>query len=501
MGRYTKKQWLTLIAVCTAEFGSAMCISLQAPFYPSEAEKKGVPASEYGLVFGIFELVVFFMSPVYGKHINKIGAKKLLNIGTFTTGTCAILFGLLDRIENHYPFIILSFVIRIIEALGSSAYFTASSATMANEFPDRISITFATLKIFFGLGLIVGPTIGGLLYEVGGYPMPFVVLGLILYIACLMTIFVLPAHQSADKSIKSEGKLKKILRVKGVMMSAASITVTSISIGFLQATLEPHLRPFGLNAIGVGFMFIISGGTYAVTAPMWGWICDKRKNSKITAVIGSLLIMTAFTLIGPAPFVPTPTLFWMVIVGLVIHGLGVAAKLVSGFTNALKSAVASGFSNDMDTYGIVSGLWTSSFALGAFIGPSVAGLLYDAVGMRKACLFVILLTFIMAFSTLTFIIFFDQVDTHYDELGIDNAICAVSSMNKSLGGTNAAAMAAQGIPIEQPMDLAGSFVASSSNYTGAWLKPSTSGFATKPVPNYGTLESKPSLEDNLEDSI
>lgn len=35
-----------------------------------QAERKGASASEYGLVFGIFELVVFFISPIYGKHVS-----------------------------------------------------------------------------------------------------------------------------------------------------------------------------------------------------------------------------------------------------------------------------------------------------------------------------------------------------------------------------------------------------------------------------------------------
>lgn len=36
--------------------------------------------------------------------------------------------------------------------------------------------------------------------------------------------------------------LLKVLKVPGVALAAASIIVTSMSIGFLSATLEPHLR-------------------------------------------------------------------------------------------------------------------------------------------------------------------------------------------------------------------------------------------------------------------
>lgn len=67
--------------------------------YFLQAEKKGSTATEYGLVFGIFELIVFLISPIYGQYLNQIGARTLFNGGIFTTGAAAIVFGLLDKVE------------------------------------------------------------------------------------------------------------------------------------------------------------------------------------------------------------------------------------------------------------------------------------------------------------------------------------------------------------------------------------------------------------------
>lgn len=52
---------------------------------------------------------------------------------------------------------------------------------------------------------------------------------------------------------------------------------------------------------------------------------------------------------------------------------------------------ASGFQNKLETFGLISGLWTSMFALGAFIGPSLSGILYDYIGFRNSSLVVTLL--------------------------------------------------------------------------------------------------------------
>ena len=49
---------------------------------------------------------------------------------------------------------------------------------IAKEFPDNVATMFAILETFFGIGMIVGPTVGGALYEAGGFTLPFVSLGM-----------------------------------------------------------------------------------------------------------------------------------------------------------------------------------------------------------------------------------------------------------------------------------------------------------------------------------
>lgn len=63
---------------------------------------------------------------------------------------------------------------------------------MAREFPDRVATVFALLETAFGLGLIVGPTVGGALYQMGGYYMPFVILGTLLLLGGLLSFVALP---------------------------------------------------------------------------------------------------------------------------------------------------------------------------------------------------------------------------------------------------------------------------------------------------------------------
>jgi hypothetical protein len=43
------------------------------------------------------------------------------------------------------------------------------------------------------------------------------------------------------------------------------VACSAATLGFIQATLEPHLRDFNLSPMQVGAFFVISGATYGKT--------------------------------------------------------------------------------------------------------------------------------------------------------------------------------------------------------------------------------------------
>ena len=99
----------------------------------------------------------------------------------------------------------------------------------------------------------------------------------------------------------------KALRIPSVLLASYSVLAAAVSIGFLSATLEPHLRQFYLEPVVMGLMFVIEGGVYALTAPIWGYLCDHKLKPKIATWIGAFLVTTGFLFIGPVPFIPLET--------------------------------------------------------------------------------------------------------------------------------------------------------------------------------------------------
>lgn len=187
--------------------------------------------------------MICITSPLFGKLITWVSPNFLCEAGLFAAGSSTILFGLLDRAPYGTSFITLAFLIRIVEGIASAAFMTASYAAMAKEFPDKIATTFSLLETCFGLGLILGPTLGGAFYELGGFLMPFAILGIFLLFGGVVTFILMP--DSGEVTERSSGNLIKFMSDPGIILDALSIVTALNFIGFNAATLEPHLRQFG----------------------------------------------------------------------------------------------------------------------------------------------------------------------------------------------------------------------------------------------------------------
>ena len=76
-------------------------------------------------VFSSVFVVTIIFAPLFGKYLAKLGSRPLFLCGTLTTGTTTIIFGLLQWVEDGTLFFWLSLIIRILSAIGESAYFSA----------------------------------------------------------------------------------------------------------------------------------------------------------------------------------------------------------------------------------------------------------------------------------------------------------------------------------------------------------------------------------------
>lgn len=425
---FTRTQKLALTSLALVDFISFCSMSIMAPFFPKEASQKGVSETVSGLVFSFYALVMFVSSPLFGKILPRVGAKFLFMSGMFVAGSCNFLFGMLAYIEDFPTFTTYCFVVRGMEALGASAYATASYVFVVDIFPDNIGSVLGILETFVGLGMSIGPALGGILYSVGGFGLPFYTLGILMVIIVPINFCLLPPGDACNMEKKS-GSLRELIQVPSVIMISLVVVVISNIWGFLDPTLEPHLREFQLSPEHIGLIFLLFSALYGVFSPIWGWLADHCNNHWSMMVWGLLICTVGLLLLGPSPLIPFLTnTIWLNLVALSILGISVALTLLPTFQAVLENAIEGGCSDDLSTYSLVAGIWSCMYSLGEVIGPSVGGILLEYYGFPICSTVMACVTFVLAVVTLVFFVLKENTSqSHGDESITDSGISESTS--------------------------------------------------------------------------
>lgn len=378
----TRQQTLTLISMASVNFSSMICYSILGPFFPTEAVKKGASQTVVGLIFGSYAVCNLIGSLVLGRYIVQIGAKFMLIAGLFVSSGCTILFGLLDRVPEGTVFITLCFIVRSIDALGFAGAMTSTFAMTAKIFPDNVATVLGSLEIFTGLGLIMGPPVGGWFYQSFGYEVPFLLLGCLLLIMVPFNIYVLP---SIEANPSKESFFRLLTHGKIVLVCYVIFTL-SAGLGFLDATLSLFaIRTFDLSNGYVGLIMLGLSLPYCLATPLMGYYTDKHPASRNTLMVtGAVITAASFCLLGPAPFLYINSQLWLLVVMLGLIGFSLGMTAIPTFPEIITCAYEKGFEEGLSTLGMVSGLFGAFWSLGMFYGPIVGGLITQHLSFEWA---------------------------------------------------------------------------------------------------------------------
>merc|ERR1719454_2133665 len=113
-----------------------------------------------------------------------------------------ILFGLFIYINNPATYAILSFLCRFIEGFGNGCLNSATSSIISFNYVDNMGNLMGLTQTFTGLGMLAGPIFGSILYESGGFKLPFFVTGALLFIL----IFPISCLVKNDKGSDANGE-------------------------------------------------------------------------------------------------------------------------------------------------------------------------------------------------------------------------------------------------------------------------------------------------------
>ncbi|XP_075059320.1 MFS-type transporter SLC18B1 isoform X2 [Mixophyes fleayi] len=360
--KLSRSQIFTLISTASVNFSSMICYSILGPFFPQEALKKGVSNTMIGLIFGCFAVFNFLSCLILGKYLVQIGAKFMFVTGLFLSGVATILFGFLDKAPDGTLFIVMCFLVRSVDAMGFGASITASSSILAKAFPNNIATAMGCLEIFSGLGLVLGPPIGGVLYQSYGYEIPFITLGCVVLLMVPLNMVILPKYDSEP----GKGTFWKLVILPKIMVMCFTIFSLSACLGFLDPTMSLFvIETFHLKVGYVGLVFLGLALSYSLSSPLLGILCDKLPElRKWFLILGNLGTAVCFFMLGPVPILHIESKLWMFILVLVLNGFCIGLSGIPVYPEMLSCAYENGFEDGLSTLGLISGLFSAVWSTG-----------------------------------------------------------------------------------------------------------------------------------------
>jgi len=340
-----------------------MGFGIVIPIIPFYIDSFGSGGSAMGFFMAIFSIMQFVFAPIWGSLSDQFGRKRILVIGALGNGVTLLMLGLSTELW-------MLFASRALAGVLSSATFPAAMAFIGDSTSEENrSGGMGIIGAAMGIGMVIGPGIGGLFAE-SSLSIPFYIGSGLSILALLLILIVLP--ESLPEESRTKIHIIKGPQLKTMWNALRGPIGFLLFMGFLVSfALTAFEGIFGLYALyrfdygpsQVGIILTVIGLMSAFTQGLLTGPLTKRfgenlviKASLLCSSIGFILMLFAFNF---ATILITVSFFII--------------------SNAmLRPSISSSISKlTEEDQGITMGLNNSFMSLGRFIGPLLAGSLFD----------------------------------------------------------------------------------------------------------------------------
>ncbi|MGQ7369500.1 multidrug efflux MFS transporter [Streptococcus suis] len=287
-------------------FLTGTSFTLVMPFISVFVEELGVGPGqvEYyaGLAVSVNALAAALMAPVWGSLADRYGRKPMMVRAAF-----AMIFtmGGMAFVPNVFWLLAL----RVLNGV-FTGYIPNATALIASQVPkDKTGYALGTLSTGAVAGNLIGPTLGGILAEMFGVHMVFLLVGLLYAIVVLLTVFYIREDFVPIKKGEEMSVNEVFEQVKDRQMLVGLFVTSMIIIAAAQAVvpiLTLYVRHLGQtdNLLFVaGFIISLPGMASLVTSGYLGKIGDRIGNHRLLLIaLTYSLLINVFCVFAENPF-------------------------------------------------------------------------------------------------------------------------------------------------------------------------------------------------------
>ena len=334
-------------------------IGLVVPVLPVYLKDLGLKGSDLGILVAVFALAQMIISPFGGTLADKLGKKLIICIGLFLFAISEFLFA----VSHTFELLIIS---RVLGGFSAGMVMPGVTGMIADISPSSDKAkNFGYMSAIINSGFILGPGIGGFLAEFS-HRLPFYVAGVSGLVALILSIVFVHNPKKATTDGFTQYQPELLSKINWTVFLTPIILTLVLAFGLssfdtlfpLYTADKAHYSPLDIS------IAITGGGIFGAVFQVFFFDKFMKYFSELTfityALIYSAIILAALTLTNS---------YWAIMV--------VSFVVFIGF-DMIRPAITNYFSNIAgDRQGFAGGLNSTFTSMGNFIGPLVAGTLYD----------------------------------------------------------------------------------------------------------------------------
>lgn len=341
--------WTVWTAVAVDLLGFGIVI----PLLPLYAERFGAGPATIGMIFASYSLAQFVFAPLWGKLSDRVGRRPVLLV----TIAGSALGNLILALAGSVPLLFLG---RIVDGASGASVAVARATVADTAEPSSRPRLMGLLGAAFGLGFVVGPTIGALA-ALGSPSLPFLVAALISLANLVVAWFRVPETRTVGRPEGTAAGLRSLPRPAVRLVVLTFVGVTAF------AAFEATFALLGAERLAmtestVALVFAGVGMVLVVTQAVLVGRLAPRIGEAGSIRLGLLLNAGGFALLAAASSWPA-----------LLFGLTALALGQGMLTPTLSSAVAGA---SIERSGAALGVQQSAGGLARVIGPLVGGSLF-----------------------------------------------------------------------------------------------------------------------------
>ena len=347
------KQPAQVWAVAFACVVAFMGIGLVDPILPAIAESLEASPVETELLFTSYLLVTGLAMLVTSWISSRIGAKATLLIGLALIVAFSLLCALSGSVDAVIGF-------RAGWGLGNALFISTALATIVGAASGGSSAAIILYEAALGLGIAIGPLLGGILGE-QSWRGPFFGVVVLMAIAFLAVLVLLRGPGEKRQPVPFSAPFTALRRPALAILAVAAVFY---NIGFFVL---PAFSPFplGFGALGIGFTFFGWGVALAVTS-VWVAPVLMRRMPR-TRIILIVLPLLALDLVAAGLVVGNA--------GALVACIVIGGLLLGVMNTVLTEAVME--ATDLPR-SVASSAYSAVRFLGGAMAPPIAALLWHA---------------------------------------------------------------------------------------------------------------------------